>query len=377
MLRYKLFYFMLYVSFTTHHFLNLYFRDIGLTGLEIGTIKALSAVVMILSQPIWGCLCDIFRMRKSLLKILLSFSAILFFLVSVRDNFYWIFLIIGMYGFFKSPIVPVADSIVMIELNGDGRRYSQIRLWGGLGLSVSVFFMGYYFNQSNLQNLFAVYTLFTLLACGIAFVLPQRRCSFTKGKLKIKDFWCLLRYKDFLLFLAAILFLQTGAFIIDGFFGLFVKEKIGNEVTLGWALTIAGISEVIVYYCLGKGKSITQPCRLLMISAFTSALRWFLYARSTLVIQIMFLQALHGITFGFFYISSVTYVDRILSHDFATSAQTLLWAIAFGVASVLGSILGGYLYDWWNYQVLFLVASGLALFSLGILVIIKRTVRVK
>lgn len=369
--RFKLFYLLIYISFSTHHFLNLYFRDIGLSGVQIGSIKALSAVVLIFSQPIWGWLCDLLQLRKGLLSLILLFSASTFLLIPLKLSFLWIFVIIAVYGLFKSPIIPIIDSIVMIETNGDGNKYSQIRLWGGLGLTISVVFMGYYFQQASLDKLFFVYAIFTLLSLFVALCLPAEKGCFVQRKFLFKDFLRLLRYREFIVLLLAILFLQTGAFIIDGFFGLYVKEYVGNEVTLGWALTIAGFSEVVIYYFLGKYKRIAWPRRLLLISALTSALRWFLYARSNLVIQILLLQSLHGLTFGFFYISAVTYVDRLIPREFATSGQTTLWAIAFGIASVLGSVFGGYLYDQWNYPILFRVASFFAIIAFVLFLSLK------
>lgn len=366
MVRFKLFYFLVYVSFTTHHFLNLYFRDIGLSGVEIGIIKGASAMVMVFSQPIWGFFCDLWMMRKRLLSFLLLAAGATFLLVAVSSSFGWILCAIVVYAFFKSPIIPVADSLVMVEVKGSGSKYSQIRLWGAVGLMSSVVLMGYYFNQASLSHLFWLYLICTYLALGLAIFLPGQKVTFQAKRLHLKDFAQLKNYPGFMKFLLAILFLQTGAFIIDGFFGLYVKERVGNEVTLGWALTLAGFSEIVIYRYLGRVKRSFTARNLLIISALVSALRWFLYARSTMVIQILLLQLLHGVTFGFFYISGVTYVNQLLPDEFATSGQTLFWGNAFGLASLLGSLMGGFLYDLLNYQWVFNVAAFLAILAMGI-----------
>lgn len=375
--RFKLFYFLIFVSFTTHHFLNLYFRDIGLSGVEIGALKAASSVVMIFSQPIWGFICDFFKMRKGLLNLLLLASGALFLLVPLKPTFSTILLILLIYGFFKNPIVPVADSIVMIELKGDGARYSQIRLWGAVGLTVSVVLMGYYFNYASLKYLFLVYAVFTGLSLCVALLLPREVGKIESRQLQLRDFSRLVLCPGFYKFLIAILLMQTGAFMIDGFFGLYVKERIGNEITLGWALTLAGISEIVIYLYLGKLKSVFSARNLLIISAAVSALRWFLYAYSSTVVQIFLLQLLHGISFGFFYISAVTYINQTLPKEFATSGQTLLWADAFGIAAVLGSILGGILYDHWNYHYLFLTAGVITTISLMVFLLLPRNLELR
>ncbi len=198
---------------------------------------------------------------------------------------------------------------------------------------------------------------------GVAFLLPGKNSYIQKGKLKLKDFSKLFSHKGFMYFLLGIILLQSGAFMIDGFFGLFVKERIGNEITLGWALTLAGLSEIFVYRYLGRLKSTFSARNLLIISGVVSAVRWFLYARSTVIIQILLLQLLHGFTFGFFYIAAVTYINNLLPVEFATSGQTLLWASAFGLSSVIGSILGGTIYDQFDYNWIFLTATILAISS--------------
>lgn len=373
--RFKLFYFLIYVSFTTHHFLNLYFRDIGLSGVQIGTIKAASCMVMIFSQPVWGCLSDLLKMRKGLLNLLLLIAGLTFMLVPLKSEFTWIFGVILIYGFFKNPIVPLADSIVMLEVRGVGSKYSQVRLWGAVGLSASVVVMGYYFNHSSLRDLFWIYMVFTFLALGVALVLPRGRSNLQSRQLRLRDFSRLVHYPGFTSFQFAILFLQTGAYMVDGFFGLYIKERIGNEVTLGWALTLAGLSEIVVYHYLGKLKSVFTARKLLVISAIVSAVRWFLYGQSTMVVQIFLLQLLHGITFGFFYISAVTYVNEMLPEEFATSGQTLLWANAFGIAAVFGSILGGMIYDQWTYEWLFTIAAILTAISVFLFLALSRSKR--
>lgn len=358
--RFKLFYFLIYISFTTHHFLNLYFHEIGLSGVEIGALKAGSSVVMIFSQPVWGVFCDLLKIRKGLLNLLLLFSGLTFLLVPMNGTFSWIFLILLIYGFFKNPIVPIADSIVMLTVEGNGNLYSQVRQWGAVGMTLSVVLMGYYFNQSPLRNLFGIYLLFTLLAMGVVLVMPRSDSTLKGRQLQLKDFLQLVRFPGFVPFQLAVFFLQTGAFIVDGFFGIYVRERVGNEITLGWALTLAGISEVVIYSYLGQLKRTLTARSLLMISGIVSVVRWFLLSKSTLVLQVFLLQLLHGITFGFFYISGVIFVNQMLPEEFATSGQTMLWANAFGLASVVGSVLGGVLYDMWNYQWLFLAASGLS-----------------
>ena len=52
-------YFIFYTGFGIYlPFINIYYRDIGLSGLEIGLINTLSPLVGMLSAPLWGVLND-------------------------------------------------------------------------------------------------------------------------------------------------------------------------------------------------------------------------------------------------------------------------------------------------------------------------------
>jgi MFS family permease len=55
--------------------------------------------------------------------------------------------------------------------------------------------------------------------------------------------------------------------------------------------------------------------------------------------------ALHGFCFGFFFVVAQMYVDRAASGDIKASAQNLLIFIIYGLGSIAGSVLSGYLRD--------------------------------
>jgi MFS family permease len=52
--------------------------------------------------------------------------------------------------------------------------------------------------------------------------------------------------------------------------------------------------------------------------------------------------ALHGFAFGFFFVVAQMYVDRAASKDIKASAQSLLIFLVYGVGTVIGGILTGY-----------------------------------
>ncbi len=372
---FRFFYLFLFISFTTHNYLNLYFQELGLSGVQIGIIRSVSAAVMIISQPCWGFICDYTGKRQRVLSFLLLSSGIFFLFFLFGSGYYYFLILIFIYAFFKSPIVPVADSIVLQSLRDRPAEYSRIRLWGAAGLTFSVFLLGFYLEKRGLANLFILYAIFTALALFLSlfFSAPRRKFS---PSLSINKWFNLLLKGPFLFFLLGVFSLQTAAFIFDGFFGLFIRDTYGSIFFLGLALTVGGLSEMVVYLLLGREKNSFSPPRLLVISALFSTLRWFLYPLAYSQLHILLIQVLHGLTFGLFYIAGVVYTGLLLPGDLVTTGQTLFWAIAFGISSISGSLLGGFLYDHYGYTVMFIVASFLALLSAGIF-LLSRLLRKK
>lgn len=368
---FRLFYLFLFISFTTHNYLNIYFRELGFTGVQFGMIKSLSSLVMLLSQPFWGFICDLTGRRGPVLSILLFFSGLSFLLVLLTENYYMILLIIFIYAFFKSPIVPVADSMVLQYLKGDGSKYSAIRLYGALGLTFSVVGIGYYLERSSISHLFFIYTFFTGLVLILNWSIPGEERSARQG-INLSQWLFFLKRPLFFLFLVGVFFLQTAAFIFDGFFGLFMKDTFGSEFLLGVSLTIGGISEILVYHFLGKRRINISPSLLLVICAFFSTARWLLYPFAEAILTVFIIQVLHGFTFGIFYIAGVIYTCQLLPEELVTTGQTFFWAMAFGLCCVSGSLLGGFLYDYKGYGMMFRAASLLALFSGGIFLLLQQ-----
>lgn len=362
---FRLFYLFLFVSFTTHNYLNIYFLELGFTGVQFGMIKSLSSLVMLFSQPFWGFVCDWSGQRKPVLLILLFFSGFTFLLILFTPHYSLILLIVFWYAFFKSPIVPVADSMILTTLQGDGSQYSQIRLYGALGLTFSVVGIGLYLEKTSISHLFFIYTIFTLVAFFFTALIPREKKQVEAGT-GIRQWLFLLKNPPFFLFLLGVFFLQTAAFIFDGFFGLFMKDTFGSEFLLGLALTIGGLSEITVYLFFGQGRVKISPPILLLFSALFSTIRWFFYSYAQGIFSIFLMQILHGFTFGFFYIAGVIYTCRLLPQSLVTTGQTLFWAMAFGLCCISGSLLGGILYDFQGHVVMFRVASLLALISGGI-----------
>ena len=90
------------------------------------------------------------------------------------------------------------------------------------------------------------------------------------------------------------------------------------------------------------------------------------------VLWILPLQLLHAFTFGAFFTAAIHYIQRIVPRDMKQSAMTLFAALTFGLASIVGSSLGGMVVFHFGYRPMYAGFGCVALASLlGLLLFVR------
>jgi len=103
---------------------------------------------------------------------------------------------------------------------------------------------------------------------------------------------------------------------------------------------------------------------LLKISFLAYALRWLLLSLISTPLWALLTQLLHGLSFGAFLVGGVTYINKLAPEGLNTTAQSIFNSVSFGLASIAGSLLGGYYYDNWGMPAMFQFFSLIAIIGL-------------
>lgn len=80
---------------------------------------------------------------------------------------------------------------------------------------------------------------------------------------------------------------------------------------------------------------------------------------------------LHGITFGIYWVSAVSYANDLAPENLKATAQGMLVA-TLNLAAVLGGVVSGLLYDHFGLAFLFRLYSGLTIVALVLLGVRRR-----
>jgi MFS transporter, PPP family, 3-phenylpropionic acid transporter len=131
-------------------FLNLFYTRRGLSGVEIGWVAAVGALVATLAAPWWSGLIDRSAARsRRLLQISIVASGLIMVAVGEQVQFVWIALLSGLRMLFYAAISPLSDALVLRITGGTRAGYGSVRVWGSLGWALIVLVSGWLIERTG------------------------------------------------------------------------------------------------------------------------------------------------------------------------------------------------------------------------------------
>ncbi|MBN1310113.1 MAG: MFS transporter [Anaerolineae bacterium] len=343
-------------------FLNVYFKSRGLTGTQIGWLSSVPPLVALVAGPMWGAIADRWQIHRGVLA-LCSFAAGMVSLLFIPFYSFWIILILSIaFAWFRSPILSIVDSSVMVLVKQADDNYGRQRVWGTIGFVLAAYGLGHWLSRADLTLIFWLYAGSLGVFCaGLGFLMPINR---VENRVGIRQgIGKLLGQRDYLSFLIAAMFLGMGAAGYNGFLGLAILDLGGTEqqVGMGWAAN--ALMEIPMMY-LGKYWSARYSYNRLILGSLSGyVLVWILIGLSPTPILIVVCTFGIGICFAIFWVSTVGYVSSIAPPGLGATAQALMGAAFGGLGQSLGSVVAGYLWDGVGGKAVFLFAAFCALLA--------------
>ena len=342
-------------------FLNVYYRDRGLSGVQIGILSSVLPLVAVVAAPMWGMISDRFgQVRKLLIMSGLSLG-IAISGIGMADAFFWLVVFTAVYAFFDSSMLTIIDSTTLRSLGKNRERFGRERVWGSVGFIVAVWGVGFILQQIGSQWFFLFYLLMILAVLITLFWLPNQKVSV---KPAIRGSLCNLIFKkNWLVFSITLMLMGLGSFAINGFLGIYIKDLGGSEGLVGTAAALATVTELPVMYWGEKILKRFSPWQLLMVAFGTTTLRLFLYGVMPSAYWVIPICLLHSLTFGLYWIATIAYVDQLSSDAIKSSAQGMLYSV-LNVSRMLAALVSGFLYDMVGAGSLFLISAAVSLFAI-------------
>jgi PPP family 3-phenylpropionic acid transporter len=357
---YLVLYVTLYLAYGTESaYLPAFLRYHGLSIEQIGLMLSAGTVVRIVAGPVTGRLADRLEARGQVLSIAACSSGFIGFAYNVAFGFAPLLAVSMVHAAATASLAPLCDALsVMASIQGRGFQYGWVRGAGSAAFISGILLSGQLIDHFGLSSI--IYTssiFFLLMALSAARIRsPETPQPVEKREIGIVGaLWRNTAYRR----LIVIVSLVIGSHALSDTFAVIQWREAGYSnlsVSLMWSEAV--VAEVAVFFSLGPWLIARLGLAgAATLSACAGVLRWSMMANTTAAPALVFVQALHGLTFALMHLAAIGIIARSISDRLAATAQTIYGTAALGIASATMTLASGFLYGQFGLHAFWAMAA--------------------
>lgn len=321
-------------------YLPVHYRALGLDLASIGLLSALWAGASLFASPLWGSVTDRFPHSRLVLPAAAFFAACAAAALSQAQGLVAIAVCVVLVASSTAGVTPMLDARTLDILGDDRAQYGRIRAWGSISFVVSTFLVGLVVQAFGTDALFVAWIPLLLATATIALFLPRSRRSSAAGTI-----WSgasrVVKAAGMAPFLVAAFLLWASVQAVSAFLSVRLYDLGAGAEVVGWAWIVGSVVEVPIMFAFPRLAARFGAHRLLVVGAACFAVRAGIYAVAGTPAALVLGGIPEGMGYGLFFVASVGYVAELAPRGRIATAQGVLSAVAFGMATVTGSSVGG------------------------------------
>lgn len=339
-----------------------YFKTLGFSGAESGSLLAIGPLFSLVMPPLWGQLADRTGRPGLVLFVTTTGGALGYGLLAHATSFSEALLALGLHAAFASSLTSLADTLALHHVQQHGGSYARVRIWGSIGFVLVSLPFGFLITELDRTTVLVPLVLLSLAALSVALTLARQPVKLHPGpKPNLENALALVKHREIGFFLVATCLHWISCAPYHGSLAPHVKDLGLPPSIIGLCATVGVLSEIVVMFTWSRWAP-RLPVRGLLIACFVlSSVRWAVMALTSNAVVLVATAALHGFTFGAFYLSSVAWMVERAPGSLRATGQSLFVAATFGIGGIVGYRTSGALYDVLGGHQLFALASAMAL----------------
>ena len=368
----------------------LWFRDLGLSALAIGSIASLQSWTRVFAPYSWAWIADhssdrarlvdkptglalwVLRLgRPGALVRLAGVLCVAFALalaLAGRFGAAAVSACVALLFIANGAVIPLMEASLAHHLNlaaggGAGGRYGRARVWGSIGFMAAVLLVGALLNALGIRAWpWLVLLLWGLLA-GSLWHLPLTNDPAHHDRAPVGAL-AVLRRPEVAWFFVGIFLTVLAHVSLYAFFSLFAASFGMSESAIGMLWSVGVLVEIGFFWTQGHWFGRLSMHNWLLLAALVSALRFGAMAAFGQWMAVLVLtQMTHAITFAAQHAACITLVSRYFPGRLRGRGQALYTTLGYGASGVIGGVAGGALIERWGYPAVFWASSGAAALS--------------
>jgi nucleoside transporter len=326
------------------------------SGVQVGAAYSAMAIATIISPFFVGMIADKFFSAQKVLGVLHLVGAALLFYITKVDNpnfFYWIVLL---YSLLYAPTLALANSVAFRQMNDPAKEFPSIRFLGTIGWIATGWMIDKVFKISTeeLGTTFMIAAVASAALGLLSFALPDTppKAKGTKtsfAQVLGADAMVLFKDRSFTIFLISSILICIPLSFYYSFTNLFLTDAGMKNATSN--MTLGQFSEAFFILLIPFFFRKLGVKWMIAIGMIAWAVRFLLFGYGDAGANLWMLFAgiiLHGVCFDFFFVTGQIYTDSKADVKIQSSAQGLITMATYGVGMFIGTLLSGYVKDYYT-----------------------------
>ena len=316
----------------------------GVSPTTIGSMWAARSLAGALVPVFWGLLADRLGSARPLLIGSLGIGSALLLWLSTTPSPWVCVLIFGLYGLFTNPAGSLMDGMTLTALGHHKERFGRWRAFGTVGFGISTVVVTFLLDRELLSPLPS--SLFRLCACltgggavVVAVWVPRLpRPALVDPRL----IWSAFRQPE----LIGLIVCGTALWASHAAYASFLApltDRAGLSVRIiGLSVAAAVTVEAVAMSSSTTLLKLLGPRTIVVGAAVLACARWLLASQTTSSLVFVCVHAVHGLTFGLFFIVVTGLIAERAPPELRQTSQGLLSSLSFGLGGFVGGMLCGY-----------------------------------
>lgn len=351
-------------------FMSLYYRELGMTGAQIGVLSGIIPLVTWGSSPLWGGIADARGRHRAVLLLTIAGVWVSVVVLYFASSFTGLLLGVIAYAFFIGPIISLIDNAVLNILGERKANYGRVRLWGSVGWGVAATLLGPVLERAGLGWSFYGFLIGMALTFIVATRLPMQipggvRQAYAAG------LGVLARNGRFILLLFAALNFGITLGVLLSYQFLYLEELGASRTLMALSLTAATLSEIPFWFISAGLLRRFGSTKMIAFALAVATIRNLAMGLMRVPWLVLPINMLHGPSFAIIWSAGVADADAAAPPGLGATAQGLFAGMMFGLGSALGGFLGGPAYEAIGFAQLFIWLGWLSLGTLIVFVTVR------
>lgn len=339
-------------------FWALFLQDRGFGLVEIALLMAIPMATRIVAPYLWGWIADHRGARLPVVRFGSLATILCFTSVWLADGFWSMALVMASFSFFWNAVLPQFEVVTLNHLGSRMAEYSRVRLWGSIGFILAVVGLG---------ALFDVIAVAWLPACMLAIMVVMWATSLVTDETSSPPpvhhgddgFRTLLREPVVWVFFLTCLLINLSHGPYYTYFSIHLQDLGWTRLGIGglWALGV--VAEVLVFIYMHRILGGMGAVNMLGVASVGLVVRWLLLAwLPESLAALLFAQALHAVTFGFFHAAGIHLIHSLFTGATQGRGQALFSSFSYGIGGSGGALAAAALWPAWGAGVAFTAMAG-------------------